>query len=102
MATLENLVALANDYHCNEDGSWEKIEHMYAWIEAASACFDKFMEEMGIDQESCTGQAIQALSFEKLEQLIAKVSPGDDLIHVDNDGFSVNHGSVGSVVFFFF
>jgi mRNA-degrading endonuclease RelE of RelBE toxin-antitoxin system len=39
---------------------------------------------------------IKELPDKKLEQLVNRVDEEDDLIHVDEEGFTVNHGSVGS------
>ena len=43
------------------------------------------------------GKTILALSEEKIDQLLARFDPEEDgLIHVSNDGFTMNHGDVGS------
>lgn len=57
----------------------------------------QFLTEMGIWEKSVTGQTILSLPVEKLEQLTDKVSSDDYLIHVDQTGFSVNFGNVGSL-----
>ena len=54
-----------------------------------------------IETLQCEGsyqaKAILALSQDKIDQLLEHFDPCEDaLIHVDSEGFSVNHGNVGS------
>jgi hypothetical protein len=43
------------------------------------------------------GNAILALSQEKVDQLLDRFDPDEDaLIHVSATGYSINHGNVGS------
>lgn len=56
-----------------------------------------FCERGGILPDSFQGRALYALSDEEFQILTAMCDPEEDaLIHVDSQGFSVNHGSVGS------
>jgi len=56
----------------------------------------EFCNEMEIPVNFAIGKAIIALPQDKLRQLTGCVCSDDYLIHVDCDGFSVNHGNVGS------
>jgi len=56
-----------------------------------------FCERGDILVNSSMGNAIHALTLEKLVSLSDICDPKEDyLIHVDQDGFTVNHGNVGS------
>lgn len=56
-----------------------------------------FCERGGILPNSHQGQALYALSDDEFAQLTAVCDPEEDaLIHVDSEGFSVNHSNVGS------
>lgn len=56
-----------------------------------------FCDRGNIDRNSPMGQTIYRLSDKELLELSAVVDPSVDfLIHVDCDGFTVNHGNVGS------
>lgn len=57
----------------------------------------ELIEFMQIHPESQMAAALNALSQSEFDELMACFSPEDDaLIHVDNEGFSINHGNVGS------
>jgi hypothetical protein len=50
-----------------------------------------------IDAESSMASALNGLSQAEFSELMAIYSPNEDaLIHVDSEGFAVNHGNVGS------
>jgi hypothetical protein len=56
-----------------------------------------FCELAGILPDSPMGAAIVALSEEEFRELESVVDADEDyLIHVDPEGFTVNHGNVGS------
>lgn len=64
-----------------------------AWEYDVSA----FCERAGILPDSPLGKSLYALSDERFQEITAVCDPEyDGLIHVDDQGFSVNHGNVGS------
>jgi hypothetical protein len=57
----------------------------------------QFINALGIHPESSMAQAIARLEANKFKELKSVVDPeSDSLIYVDDSGFSVNHGNVGS------
>lgn len=57
----------------------------------------QFISALGIHPESSMAHTIARLEVNKFKTLKSVVDPeSDSLIHVDDSGFSVNHGNVGS------
>ena len=55
----------------------------------------EFCKKAGFVSGSCMAQSIYKLSQDEFQQLTAVVDPDEDyLIHIDEQGFSVNHGNV--------
>jgi hypothetical protein len=57
----------------------------------------QLIQVLGLHPQSAKAKALLALSqqqFKELEYLFDMEE--DDLIHVDSDGFTINHGSVGT------
>ena len=56
-----------------------------------------FCERGAILLDSAQGKSLYRLSDQEFQEVTAVCDPAEDaLIHVDDTGFSVNHGSVGS------
>ena len=56
-----------------------------------------FCKRAGYARGSSMHESIFRLSTDELKQVTAVCDPQEDcLVHVDSEGFSVNHGSVGS------
>jgi hypothetical protein len=57
----------------------------------------QFINALGIHPESNMAHTIARLEANKFKELKSVVDPeSDSLIYVDESGFSVNHGNVGS------
>ena len=57
-----------------------------------------FCKLAGYASGSASERSILSLTDDKFNQLEGSVDPANDcLIHVDDDGFSVNYGNVGSM-----
>lgn len=57
----------------------------------------QLVQELGLVKGSKGAQAILQLGDNLVSQLLETFNPEEDaLIHVDQHGFTINHGSVGS------
>jgi hypothetical protein len=55
------------------------------------------LKTLGLDYDCMMSRAIKSLSSAQVKELSERVDLQNDyLIHVDPDGFTVNHGNVGS------
>ena len=57
----------------------------------------QLVKALGLHPQSVKAKALNALSQQEFNELEACYSfDDDDLIHVDSDGFTINHGCVGT------
>lgn len=57
----------------------------------------QLVNALGLHPQSAKAIALNSLSQQEFDELVACYSfDDDDLIHVDSDGFKINHGCVGS------
>lgn len=58
---------------------------------------NQLIQELNLVEGSKTAQTLLQLADELISQLLEVFIPDEDsLIHVDESGFSINHGSVGT------
>jgi len=57
----------------------------------------QLIKALDLHPQSAKAKALKALNQQEFEELEACYSvDDDDLIHVDSDGFTINHGCVGN------
>ena len=57
----------------------------------------EFIARGGFNPEGVTAKALWRLSDEEMRRVSAVCDPAEDaLLHVDSEGFTVNHGNVGT------